>query len=108
MINLVAKTKNGKIYPVVMLTDKVTFQISKQMFRTERIGEGATIHLSTNMTDKNGRLILVGDKVRTPNPDYPIGKIWSDSNDFYMIIKKGYWTVRMLTPEIAATLEVVE
>jgi len=63
------------------------------------------------MPNYKGRVILVGDRCNTPDAGVT-SKIITDGEHFgyeYTVYHKNTWhTYRELTPELAATMEVVE
>lgn len=62
----------------------------------------ASVHISTGMTDKNGQEILVGDEVIKPSKCSSF-VIFDGTN-----MRLDNSAKNLLTPELAATLEVIE
>lgn len=100
-MNLVAKDKDGKWTPVRSSFRK---PIKSLLGNGEVAIPADSVHISTGMLDKNGRLIVVGDKVNTGEHK---GMVLYDGETFpllFFVNMISYY----LTPELAATLEVIE
>lgn len=106
---IVAKDNDGKVWPIRVIIYRADGEIDFVHVNDDEqsmlyVPEEATIHLSTGMKDKNGREILVGDWV-----------VMDDISERFCIITDGTHCYasfddysEKLTPELAATMEVVE
>lgn len=108
-MKLIAVSKEtGEQFPVREAGETwIVVQTGKQSYVYEKAGERYTLHVSTGTFDKHGREILVGDEVIT--------KLGENTQivfngDCFVFMPGGYdeaWFDE-LTPELAATMEVVE
>ena len=110
-MKLVAKVNDtGEILDVLVLTQlcgikdaECDVQTSNTSCGKYRVPFEASVHLSTGMCDKNGREILVGDWATRDDMD-DRQCIITDGTRFYCAVDDFS---ELLTPELAATLEVV-
>lgn len=101
-MNIVVKDENGKTWPadaVYCSAERGGLVVEAQVGEDyiPDIPEEATVHLSTGMTDKNGREILCGDVVLFKGDE---ADVCFDGINFFVFDVN-------LTPELAATMEVV-
>ena len=110
-MKLVAIEKaTGKRWPVkeASFEDSETWiavQTGKQSYVYERVGERYTLHVSTCTFDKHGQEILVGDEVMMPD-DFTACVIFD--GELFWLQRYANKISTCLTPELAATMEVVE
>jgi len=99
------ETATGKQFPVREAGETwILVQTGKQSYVYEQVGEHYTLHISTCMFDQHGREILVGDSLRN-NSDSVSCPVYYTGTGF--LVPMGSMDF-LLTPEIAATMEVTE
>ncbi len=97
------ETATGKQFPVREAGETwILVQTGKQSYVYEQVGEHYTLHISTGVTDKHGREILVGNRLRDRTGDE--WKVTWDGKQWSI-----FWTMNpvLLTTELAREMEVV-
>ena len=100
------ETATGKQFPVRAAGETwILVQTGKQSYVYEKAGERYTLHVSTCMFDKHRREILDVDRLRDRTTE--IHKVLWDGYKWIILPYMGFVAVT-LTPELAATMEVIE
>lgn len=106
-MNIVKKGKDGSISHLVSIKNSngnICVDVNRQHAFTIYPSTESTVHLSTTYPDKNGRVILVGDKLDVQD-DCPLATVFTDGTHFWFAQDDEMGD--MLTPELAATMEVL-